>query len=203
LSCFHHIISSIRISNELRYGSVSFLLNNFNKQIGDTHTTFTHKNVDIPHPKVLMYLTGKVPLHLQKTFDLLVSQYNIDVLHKTTELSRTTLYDMWCSVGEAIDHSNSDYDYVFQFNPKYLLQNKTFRLLYPVQDGTIFLNREFDIIYTSKATMCMLYQIIRGEHFQNYIEVSQRGRPAGIFRLLHKRFVYDYLARMTFTLRDY
>jgi hypothetical protein len=202
VSCFHHIISRIRFVDGCECNDVDFIVHYFvrdNHQQG--YTTFVHKNLNIPHPKVLMFLTTKVPVHLQKTFDLLMAQYDIDVHTPTVELSKTTLHDTLRSIGETMIHSQK-YEYVFQFNPKYLLQNKTFQLLHPVQEDTIFINREYDIIYTSAKTMCMLYQIITGEHFGEYIETKRQQRPIGIFKLIHKRYVYDYLT-VPFTLRDY
>jgi hypothetical protein len=211
LEKYHHIVSRLKVSESQNDSffrpKADFITTNFNID-GDTqgYTCFCHKNLHVPLPRICMYLTQPVPPSVKPVFDLLVAQYGIDVyeLENNKYLSpKTPVYEFMTPVLDVVFAKQPDtkYDYIIQFNPDYLKTNDVFRILYPLKDDVMYINRQFDIIYTSKNCMHMLYQIIKSTYFEEYISGLQESKRA-LFKLFHKRHFYDYVQNI-FTTKDY
>jgi hypothetical protein len=155
---------------------------------------------------------------IRQKFCTATQQYNLDFLssHQTIEsdASKTAvllppkhmlLHDkivfMLERFFECERETDARHEIVFQFHPKYLLHADMFQILYPLKNNVLYINENFDIIYASRSCMHMLYQILKSNYFQEYLEGKRIAKP-GLFKIMTKRYFYDYISK-TFVVKPY
>lgn len=71
-------------------------------------------------------------------------------------------------------------DIIIQFTPKFL-NTKILQIMYPLKDNMLYINKAFDIIYSTKNCMYMLYQILKSKYFTDYIEKKRANVKPNLF----------------------
>lgn len=206
---YDHIISYVHVRTSPLVADNLLDTNCFRKDsyihTTETYNCFVNRNLNVALPKIAMYLTEPVPQDCQFKFDLLVAQYNITVLNLPYLSKKQTPYDFTANSLETIftcyDATPLDFDLFMQFNPRYLNNNDVFKLYFPLKPDIIYLNRPYDIIYTTKNCAHMLYQILKSTYFSDHMSNLERNRKA-IFKLFRKQYFYDYISKI-FVIKKY
>lgn len=244
---YNHILSRIYIDKEIANYNCK-ILDNFYKRPNkkeDTHITelsttklstiqdidnlvvFTHKNLNIKLPKIILYFYENECKQI-KEISLFLQQYkmNLVINDKTDEekikkiiisypecikyinlkntLKPSKIYyeniieNLECIFDRGND--NDDLEIIIQFNPKYFNSKNTLQIMYPLQDNVVYVNKAFDIIYGTKNCMFMLYQILRSNYFTDYIEEKMEEKRT-LFKIFSKRYFYDYISKI-FVLKE-
>ena len=198
ISIFNHIISYISI-NKYIYLMIEMnkVLSNFNlTEPNDNFINYEHINIDIQKPKICLYFFAN---KLSDNLDLFLTQFNIDIFDNDS-YSKPKFYYEWLtdSLEKIIEHERSideKHDIILQFNPNYFNNKDMFQIVYPIKDNEIYLNRDLDIIYSTKNCMVMLYQIIKSKYFTDYLEEKRLEKPS-LFKFFEKRYLYDYISKI-------
>lgn len=206
---YDHIISYLQVHASPFFDEMNadFLQPCFRKdtlQTQDNYFRFVNKNLNVPLPKIAMFLTEPVSDSCQSKLDLLVAQYNITVLPLPYLTKKEAPYEFTANSLQAIFANptlNGSFDMFMQFNPRYLNNNDVFKLLFPLKPDVIYLNRPYDIIYATKNGAHMLYQILKSTYFTDHMNVLERNRKA-IFKLFRKQYFYDYISQI-FVIKNY
>ncbi|NBP00223.1 MAG: hypothetical protein EBU90_08870 [Proteobacteria bacterium] len=206
---YDHIISHLQVQASPFFDETNadFLKPCFRKdtlKTKDNYSQFVNKNLNVPLPKIAMFLTEPVSESCQSKFDLLVAQYNITVLTLPYLTKGEAPYEFTANSLESIFANptlNGSFDMFMQFNPRYLNNSDVFKLLFPLKPDVIYLNRPYDIIYTTKNGAHMLYQILKSTYFTDHMSDLERNRKA-IFRLFRKQYFYDYISKI-FVIKNY
>jgi hypothetical protein len=198
IGCFNHILSRVKFSSFISFEySRSKLLQTCFNEVSDV---FEHKNLNVPLPKILMYLIEDVPESLKPKFDLLVSQYNISVISLQPKGRKELFHDYVVRALGTLGTLDTECDIILQFNPRYLIQNECFQLFYPLKDDTLYVNRSYDIMYATKNSMVMLLQIVKSKYFTDYMKDMETQKRA-IYKLFCKSYFYEYISKI-FTTND-
>jgi hypothetical protein len=206
---FDHIISRIKIKN---FTASSFEAHMFNlkcfrsEQLEENdqgYETYVNKNLNIVLPKIAMVLTEPVPDACRSSFDLLVTQYNIQVIPFAYCDKKSAPYDFTVGWLENVfsHDTNRDFELIIQFNPRYLLSSDVFKIMFPLKSDLIYLNRPFDIIYTTRNCAHMLYQILKSSFFTDHMNSHEKTRKA-IFKLFRKNTTTTILPK-SLRIEDY
>lgn len=185
----------------------NLFLNFVNQNITEAYnySYFNHKNIDIPLPKICMYLQNLNTNDIIETkIKLFTKQYNIDIFDKIEPMifakkSKIITYEWILNVLEHFFNceKNQDYkhDIFFIFNSNYFNSHDTFPIIYPIENDILYVNKENDIIYASKSCMFMLYEILKSDYFNEYINTIKQKRKT-TFYLFAKKAFYDYLEKI-------
>jgi len=204
---YDHIISYLHVRTSTYFDDTQFDSNCFRKDTShsqDGYSRFVNKNLNVPLPQIAMYLTEPVPQDCQSKFDLLIAQYNITILPLPYLSKKEAPYDFTANNLETIftdTKLNTCFDIFMQFNPRYLNNSEVFKLFFPLKPDVIYLNRPYDIIYTTKNGAHMLYQILKSTYFTDHMSDLERNRKA-IFKLFRKQYFYDYISKI-FVIKNY
>jgi hypothetical protein len=188
-----------------------------------TYITFTHKNLHIELPKILVYFYESQSKRL-KEMTLLIQQYKMAlVINKDETSNQPRIIVPYPESVKCIDtegnwllkpskiyyenvinnlaciFDNEDnslgLDIIIQFNPKYFDSKNTLQIMYPLDDNVFYINKVFDIIYGTKNCMFMLYQILKSKYFTDYIE-EKIAEKKSLFKIFSKRYFYDYISKI-------
>jgi len=195
---YNHIVSKIKIGVE-----VDLQIDDAKYCLSQTDTrTYVHKNTRIPLPKIHMW--SERPLgDVEQAFDLLVSQYSMT--HEfVNSYSNNSLHLFLIEQLEAFftktKTPESTPEILIFFNPNYLSnRDNIFQILYPLRDNTLYINKDFNIIYGSRLAMYMLYQILKSVYFQQFLTEKEQGEK--LYKIFYKQYFYDYLYR-SFTVHE-
>jgi hypothetical protein len=89
-------------------------------------------------------------------------------------------------------------DIIMQFNDKYFHSKNTLQIMYPLKDNVIYVNKQYDIMYSTKNCMYMLYQIIKSTYFSDYINSKNKN----LLKIFAKRWFYEYISTI-FTIEEF
>jgi hypothetical protein len=92
-------------------------------------------------------------------------------------------------------------DIIIQFTPKFLNTN-IFQIMYPLRDNVLYVNKAFDIIYSTKNCMYMLYQILKSKYFTDYIEQKRTSIKDNLFNFFSKNYFYEYISKI-FVIKEF
>lgn len=236
---YNHILSKIYIDKEIANYNCKILDNFYcEKRQKDTIqkdtiqnmgnlVVFTHKNLNIKLPKIILYFYENECKQI-KEISLFLQQYkmNLVINDKTDEenikkiiisypecikyinlkntLKPSKIYyeniieNLECIFDKG--NNNDDLEIIIQFNPKYFNLKNTLQIMYPLQDNVVYVNKAFDIIYGTKNCMFMMYQILRSNYFTDYIEEKMQEKRT-LFKIFSKRYFYDYISKI-FVLKE-
>lgn len=201
---YDHIISYVRIPTSTFFED-AHLPNCFRKDASNNESQlsgfsrFVNRNLNVVLPNIAMYLTEPVTQDCQSKFDLLIAQYNITILPLPYLSKKEAPYDFTTNSLEAIfNDTNLNFDIFMQFNPRFLNNTDVFKLFFPLNPDVIYINRPYDIIYTTKNCAHMLYQILKSTYFTDYMSEKEEQRKA-VFKLFRKQYFYDYISKIFVT----
>lgn len=92
-------------------------------------------------------------------------------------------------------------DIIIQFTPKFL-NTKILQIMYPLKDNMLYINKAFDIIYSTKNCMYMLYQILKSKYFTDYIEKKRANIKPNLFNFFSKNYFYEYISKI-FVIKEF
>lgn len=92
-------------------------------------------------------------------------------------------------------------DIIIQFTPKFL-NTKILQIMYPLKDNMLYINKAFDIIYSTKNCMYMLYQILKSKYFTDYIEQKRANIKPNLFNFFSKNYFYEYISKI-FVIKEF
>lgn len=180
---YNHIVSRIKTKT-----SVQINLDYYDKLPHCDYFTYIHKNMNIDMPKIIMFTE---PSDDEK-LDLILKQYDMDVVYTNNKDTKSIyLYDHLVCELEQLFTNSKKYDVILFFNSKYVA-SQVFQLLYPLQDNTLYINKDKDTIYGTWNAMYMLYQILKSMYFQQYIESK---KDEVLYKVLYKKYFYEYISR--------
>ena len=228
---FNHIISRILIckaNSETILNHVLF--NNYAIKQEQDYFHYEHKNLNRELPSIALYFINNTNVN-NKEISLLVQQYkmsifrneignetgdnffvkypeSLEVVKEINKIPNSKIYhenvvnNLKFIFENVVKHNDiSELDIIIQFNSKYFNNNKTLQIMYPLKDNTIYVNRNFDIIYATKNCMYMMYQILKSTYFSDYID-KKRVEKASLFRIFSKKYFYEYIEKI-FIIKDF
>jgi hypothetical protein len=156
---------------------------------------YLHKNLKINNKNVLLYNiqkkeNDKFCKFIQK---YKIKKYNLEIFENHEYIYDKILYNLENIFNnyKEIEHTNI----IIQFNSNYYIKNDYFQINYEIEDALLFVNKEFDIIYSSKNCMHMLYEIIKSKYFKEYID-EQKEKKTKLFKFFSKRLFYEYISKI-------
>lgn len=234
IESYNHILSRIYIDKQIADYNCK-ILDNFYSHKKDTIQDldnliiFTHKNLNIKLPKIILYFfeneckqIKEMSLFLQQyKMNLVINNQNDEKIKKIIisypecikyftdgglNLKNKPSKIYYENIIENLEcifdkgNDNADLEIIIQFNPKYFNSKNTLQIMYPLQDNVLYVNKAFDIIYGTKNCMFMLYQILKSSYFTDYIEEKTKEKPS-LFKIFSKRYFYDYISKI-FVLKE-
>ena len=219
IEAYNHILSRIYINKQIGNYQCK-ILDDFYSKVLDQYITFTHKNLHIELPKILVYFYESQNKRL-KEMTLLMQQYKMALVINKLQDSVIVPYPEsikyidtgnWLLKPSKIYYENvinnlacifesdtlplpSELDIIIQFNPKYFDSKNTLQIMYPLDDNVFYINKVFDVIYGTKNCMFMLYQILKSKYFTDYIE-EKIAEKKSLFKIFSKRYFYDYISKI-------
>jgi len=210
---YNNIIKSVDFNYLLTnfdYKKSQFLNNYFERSthIPEIHS-FVNKKIrnNIVCPKILTIFIKNLQEKHTPQFNLLKKHYDIEVINDTKtktlfdskkkyiyEKIHETLDNLFtCNENESDDSEVLSNQIIVLFNPDIL--SKNFQIMYPIEDAALYINRDLDLIYSSRNNMFLLYEIIKSESFVEHMDSIKREKKEVMFRIFQKRHFYDYIER--------
>ena len=207
------------------------LFNNYAINQEQDYLQYVHKNLKMELPSIALYFVNNTNVNnkeisllvQQYKMSIFINETGDDILCKNRFVkypeSLNVIKDINKIPNSKIYHENvvnnlkfifenvtkhndiSELDIILQFNPKYFNNKKTLQIMYPLKDNTIYVNRDFDIIYATKNCMYMMYQILKSNYFNDYISKKQ-SEKASLFRIFSKKYFYEYIEKI-FIIKDF
>lgn len=81
-------------------------------------------------------------------------------------------------------------DIIIQFNQNYFSFKNTLQIMYPLKDNMIYVNKQYDVMYSTKNCMYMLYQILKSRYFTDFINSKNKS----LLKIFSKRWFYEYIS---------
>lgn len=199
---FNHLINRIalsfiinnNLSNHLFLTSFEeYISINEDLPIDLKYIHYIHKNLNIKTPGMMMYDINNSDNEDIK-FKKFTKRYNIYDVSENNDKKYDFLHEKILVDLDKIFKRNdlSNIDILIQFNSKYFKLNDYFIVNYEIKDTVLYVNREYDIIYSTKNCMHMLYEIIKSKYFKEHIEEHMKKRGK-VFKLFYKRIFYEYM----------
>jgi hypothetical protein len=183
---------------------------------------FTHKNLNVEIPKIAIFLTTEIPHKELDKFSLFIQQYQLNLIindeyipyplslnsiknlqynnNNKSKMFHEIIVENLDKIFNSQENFSENIDILIQFNPKFLNDKSTLQILYPLKDNILYINKVFDIIYSTKNCMYMLYQIINSKYFTDYLDEKKKEKPS-LFKIFSKRYFYDYISKI-FTVKE-
>jgi hypothetical protein len=168
---------------------------NKNESLDFYYMHYFHKNLQIKRKNVILYNT--VQNENDKSYKFIqkykIKKYNLEIFENHEYIYDKILYNLENIFNnyKEIEHV----DIIIQFNSDYYNKNDYFQINYEIEDALLYVNKEYDIIYSNKNCMHMLYEIIKSKYFINYIE-EQKQKKAKLFKFFSKRLFYEYIGKI-------
>lgn len=214
---YNHIISNIAFKScvDRQLYESNDIFKSFSRQTYiskpplDNWVIYSHKNLSLDLPKICMFFTHNGLSSLDKDLKNFIKKYNIDVVidkhiipfsdtnniiippisSDNNEFHKNILNNL-----HVIFNSNNQYDVIIAFNENILKSQPNFYILYPPENDTLYINKQFDIIYSCKNSMYNLYQILQSQVFNQWIYENAKKNP-NLIKFFIKRWVYEYLSK--------
>lgn len=157
---------------------------------------YIHKHLTLKTPKIILY-------------DIYPNIDNLTELNKLIKRENLITYDrldldenlflheklLFCLDKIFKIENLNEIDIIIQFNSKYYDVNKFFNINYEIQDTILYINKEYEIIYSTKNCMHMLYEILKSKYFEEYINCEKEKRKK-LFKFFYKRTFYEYIQKI-------
>lgn len=165
---------------------------NKNSSIDFRYMHYIHKNGNIKSPGIMMYDMYNKNENIK--FKKFIQRYNINDVSYNNEEKYDFLHEKILYNLDKIFKRNDlqNVDILIQMNSNYFKSSEYFCINYEIKDTILYINKEFDIIYSTKNCMHMLYEIIKSKYFEEYIE-EEKMKKKKIFKIFYKRLFYEYL----------
>lgn len=216
IKSYNHMLSNIFFKSCVDRGlyESNDILNYFKRQtqISPVHlqdwVKYSHKNLSLQLPKICMFFI-KTPISNDNKLLNFIKKYRIDLVldNKIYEFKESNYTLPNIKVDESIlfnknilnqldtiFKSDKKYDVIISFNENILHSQPNFYILFPPNDDTLYINRQYDIIYSSKNAMYMLYQILHSNYFNEWIHEQAKNKPT-LIKFFIKRWFYDYMSK--------
>ena len=158
---------------------------------------YIHKNLKLKKPKILLYdLNCETPTQLNK----LIKRENIVIYSNDSNDSNNSNLFLHEKLLNNLDkifkrEDINEIDIIIQFNSKYYNLNNFFNINYQIQDTILYINKEYEIVYSTKNCMHMLYEILKSKYFEEYINLEKEKRKK-LFKIFYKRTFYEYIQKI-------
>lgn len=203
---YSHIISKVSIHKNAKFKIPSSFIKN---DQDDIYIYYDNKNIDIELPKICLYSVNP-KIKNQTEFIKMLKQYGIDFMDTTSDENKIInnpndidfskynssylKYNINDTQENLIKIFKKDYyDIIIQFNSNYFSQKKTFQLLYPTNDNTLYIQKQNDIIYGTGKCMFKLYRTMCSPEYKEHMNKKLNERPK-LFSLFEKRYFYEYIS---------
>ena len=204
---------------------------NYNCNQEQDYLCYEHKNLNIELPSIALYFVNntnvnnkevsllvqqyKMSIFINETGDDILCNNlfvkypeSLKVIKDINKIPNSKIYhenvvNNLKFIFEKVKQHNdiSELDIIIQFNSKYFNDKKTLQIMYPLKDNTIYVNKDFDIIYATKNCMYMMYQILKSNYFGEYIN-DKKVQKAGLFTIFSKKYFYEYIEKI-FIIKDF
>jgi len=195
LSLFNHIVSKVSFVRACEH---PFLHNFIGPSEEDSEfVTYTHKNVNVPLPKICMCDFGETLNYNETARSYFTQQYLIRELKVPTKITKNNhFHDCVKQVLETFfDSPLKESDIVVINNNSFFSSKRLmYPILYPLQTDVIYMIKEFDILYGTRSTMFLLYELVSSKEFADFLSLQTNRRP--ILRYTSKRMFYDYIEKV-------
>jgi len=203
------IINQIHINKLIPFVLPEFLNNSFEQirpereVVNETnYTVYSHKHARVLHlnpPKICIVLIGKLPIHAQDTFNNTISQYNIKtVLYLPCEKGKLLHQQIISTLDIVFDDKDAQNAEIFILvNAKYFNNHSFVKIMYPIQNNVLYVDKVSDTFYASKSSLRILHQIVKSSYFTSYFDDNPK-----LLSYLARKYFYDYFAKI-FTIKDY
>ncbi len=221
IKSYNHIFSNIYFKSCVDRGlyESNDILNYFNRQntISPSYlqdwVKYSHKNLFVGLPKICMFFTKTGIFNNNKLLQF-IKKYQIDLVidNKIYEFKNNDYTLPPIKINESvlfhknmltqlntIFESDKKYDIIIAFNENILQSQPNFYILFPPNDDTLYINRQYDTIYSSKNGMYMLYQILHSNYFNEWIHEQAKNKQT-LIKFFIKRWFYEYMSK-TFKIR--
>lgn len=168
-------------------------------QLDFSYMYYINKKIDEQKPNILLYFMSKETNEEVLQYNKFIKHYNVDVVQNETQncvqKQQQFVYEKISKNLEIIFEEKKEklenIDIIIQFNKEFIKKKKFMEINFPIKDTILYINKEHDIIYSSKNCMHMLYDILKSEYFTEYIK-EQKSKNK-LFKIFQKRIFYDYL----------
>lgn len=174
---------------------------------------YSHKNLNLELPKICMFFTEVGSSGSERLLQF-IKRYKIDIIYNKEiipyqqislplpdfKIDKSVLFtkNLLNNLHIVFNSSDKKYDIILAFNENTLTNNPNFYILYPPKDDTLYIDRQFDIIYSSKNSMYTLYELLQSEYFNDWIHEQAKLKPT-LVKFFIKRWFYEYISK-TFTI---
>lgn len=217
---FNHLVSRILFKSKVDrsiYETNKLLEMSFKRQTKISKpelqdwVEYSHKNLNLELPKICMFFT-EIGMRRSERLLQFVKRYKIDIIYNKEiithqqflspdyklpdiKIDKSILFTKNLLTNlDTVFKSDKKYDVILAFNENTLTNNPNFYILYPPQDDTLYIDRQFDIIYSSKNAMYMLYELLQSHYFNDWIHEQAKSKPT-LFKFFIKRWFYEYISK--------
>jgi hypothetical protein len=155
---------------------------------------------NIACPSIATVLTHPVTDNNKHDYELLCKHYNINEVGSSACLTsfasnKMYIYDKINTALDALLTATPPDNIVVILAPK-VLSSGRFRIDYPLEQDTLYINRDLDVIYGSRNNMFLLKELITSESFVEHMDSIKHEKKEVMFRIFQKRHFYDYIGRI-------
>lgn len=216
INSYNHLICNILFKScvDREKYETNNVLNLFERQktISETKYSdwvcYSHKNLGIELPKICMVFTKVSNTDNNKIVDF-IKKYKMDVLIDNKLLEFDEIKNGLPKINidgsllftknllnnlDLIFKSDKQYDIVIAFNGSVLQRYPDFYILNPLKDDTLYINRDNDVIYSTKNGMYMLYQILHSNYFNDWVKQRADKRPT-LVKFFIRGWFYEYIQK--------
>lgn len=176
----------------------------------DNWVLYSHKNLSLELPKICMFFTQNGLTH-DNNLQNFIKKYKIDILIDGSILpfnednkiiipnisinNNTHFHKYILNNLNIIFKSDTKYDVIIAFNENILKTQPNFYILYPVKEDSLYINKQYDIIYSCKNAMYNLYEILQSDSFNKWIYEMAEKKPT-LVKFFVKRWFYEYISKI-------
>jgi len=158
-----------------------------------------HRNLNTNLSEILLYDIQNMNIKKENNdnkLKKLITRNNINYFKIEKNVETELLHDkIYTYLDEIFKQNYENINIIIQFNNNYYNKYNLFDIKHKIEDTILYVNKEYDIIYSNKNCMHMLYEIIKSKYFKEYLK-EQSDKKGKLFKIFYKRLFYEYLEKI-------